>query len=362
MLGLFVFSITLVMIFTLVKNALTGKQLSSSDTYDGSIELIIPITSRSEFYLEPWMKSLEAFQKLPGNLKIHILIDGHHPAVTAWQELHHKLPYVELHSYLNRPKGTNPTTWMVEQISSKITGSVVIIGDAELVPTEYAFSAVGKYVSLKNRSYFVLPQTAKSNIFGEAIALINPTLALVSVFGFKKFRKNLSHPLMSIAQGWMGMPLATFKQIDFNNIEVVSWKHALAREWDQSGTDYSLAFGERHLRRYYPEDLKVQIRQLKTYWEELWASGDRTGFWLYLTALFIWSFPVIFFASHPFWSIGSLFLLTLYRFFSKIVFQESWGGIFLHPFGCLVWIGTFVWWALTGVKTRYASTHRMNNT
>lgn len=362
MLGLFVFALTLMMIFTLVKNALTGKQLTSDDLYDGTLELIIPITARSEFYLEPWMASLEAFKKLPGSLKIHILIDGHHPAATAWQELHHKLPYVELHSFLNRPSETNAVTWMIEQIASKITGSVVIIGDPELVPTEYAFTALGKYVTQKDRAYFVLPQTARRNIFGESIALINPTLALVSVFGFKKFRRNLSHPLMSIAQGWMGMPLATFQQIDFKKIEVTSWKHALAQEWDEKGKLYALAFGERHLRRYYPEDLKVQIRQLKTYWEELWASGDRTGFWLYLAALFVWSFPVIFFTSHPFWSLGSLFLLTLYRFFSKIVFQESWGAILLHPFGCLVWIGTFVWWAFTGVKTKYASTPRMNNT
>lgn len=360
MLGLFVLAITLMMIFVLVKNALSGKQLSADDRYSESIELIIPITTRSEFYLEPWIKTLESLQHLNGQLKIHILIDGHHPAVTAWQELGAKLPFVHMHSYLNRPMDTNPSAWMIQQIAPAINGSVVIIGDAELVPTAHAFTSLARYVSQKSMPYFVLPQTAKLTLPGEAIALLNPTLALVSVFGFKKFKRNISHPLMSIAQGWMGMPLDVFKRTDFRKIDVFSWKLALAREWDQNGVAYSLAFGEKHLRRYYPEDLKTHMYQLKTYWEDLWMNGDRAGVWLYVLALFIWSFPIIFFTSHPFWSIGSFFLLLLYRFFSKIIFQESWGGIALHPFGALVWLGTFFWWAMTGAKAKYASTPGMN--
>lgn len=360
MLGLVVIGVTLMMIFTLVKNALMGKQLTSDDLYDGSIELIVPITARSEFYLEPWIQALSAFKHLPGKLKIHILIDGHHPAAIAWGELHQKLPYVELHSFLTRPKDVNPAFWMIEQIAPRVSSSVVIIGDAELVPSEYAFTATAKYVSQKNRAYFVLPQTARRNLFGEAIALINPSLALVSFFGFRKFTRSLSHSLMSIAQGWMGMPLETFQNINFRTPQVTSWKLALARQWDEERKVYALAFGERHLKRYYPEEVKVQIFQQRIYWEELWAAGNKQGFWLYLAALFIWSFPFLFFASRPFWSMASLFLLILYRFFSKIIFQESWGGVILHPFGALVWLGTFLWWAITGVRTKIGPTSRWN--
>jgi hypothetical protein len=360
MLGLFVLAITFMMIFVLVKNALSGKQLNADDSYSGTIELIIPITTRSEFYLEPWMKTLEHLQKLSGQLKIHILIDGHHPAVTAWQELSPRLPFVQIHSFVNRPMEANPCAWMIEQIAPSISGSVVIIGDAELVPTEHAFLSLARFVTQKGRAYFVLPQTARINLTGEAISLLNPSLALVSVFGFKKLRRNISHPLMSIAQGWMGMPLETFQQINFKKIDVFSWKLALAREWDISGKLYGLAFGERHLKRYYPEDLKSHINQMKTYWDELWINGDKAGVWLFVAALFVWSFPIIFFPSHPFWSIGSLCLLLLYRFFTKIIFQESWGGVILHPFGALVWMGTFIWWAMTGAKARYTSAPGMN--
>lgn len=355
MLGLIVLSLTMFMIFTLVKNALMGKQLSQDDDYTGTISLIIPMTNRSEFYLDPWLQSLTSFRRLTENFQIHILIDGHHPAVVAWRELEEKLPYVKIHSFLHRPKNASPTTWMIEQIAPEIKTQVVIIGDSELVPSESALLSVSKFVDLKARSYFVVPQTVRKTYLGESVALLNPTLALVSVFGWRKFIRRFAYPLMSIAQGWMAMPLETFQGIDFQKFDQRSWKDAIARDWDSRGKKFALAFGERHLRRHYPEVLKVQMGQLKIYWEELWAGGDRHGFWLFILAIFVWSFPLIFIWSHPFWSLASIFLLTLYRFFSKIIFQESWFGIMLHPFGCLIWITTLLIWAIQGVKTRYVS-------
>jgi hypothetical protein len=355
MLGLLALGLTLGMIFNLVKNALVGTQLSSEDKFNGTVELIIPITSQSEFYLEPWMKNLSLFQVMGGHVRIHILIDGHHPAFNAWQELHQKLPYVELHSFLLRPLGREAVPWMIEQIAPKIKGDVVILGDAELVPSEHAFISLGKLVSEKQKAYFVLPQTQRQNILGEAVAAINPTLALASVFGFRKLRRNVSHPLVSISQGYMGMPLSVFKSFDWTKVNIPSWKEALAKGWDTENKTYILAFGEKHLLRYYPEELKVQIYQLRTYWEELWLKGERTGLALFLVTLFIWSFPILCFTTHPFWSLASLALLILYRFFTKIVFQESWGAMVLHPLGCLAWLGTFFWWVISGLKTKYGS-------
>jgi hypothetical protein len=244
---------------------------------------------------------------------------------------------------------------MMEQISSKIQSDVVVIGDPELVPTQFAFSSIGKLVSEKQKAYFVLPQTEKQNVLGEAIATINPTLALASIYGFRRLRRNFSHPLVSIAQGWMGMPLASFKQFDWSRVNIASWKEALAKGWDIENKSYILAFGEKHLLRHYPEILQIQIQGLRNFWNELWLKGDRTSLWIFLITLFIWSFPIFCFFSHPFWSMASILLLILYRFFSKIVFQESWGAMILHPIATIFWIGTFLWWGLTGLKNRYYS-------
>ncbi len=353
MLGLLALGLTAVMIFTLVKNALIGTQLSAKDSFTGTVELLIPISTHSEFYLEPWVRNLSYMRSVGGQVRIHILIDGHHPAINAWRELNQKIPYVEIHTYLTKPPGREGVPWMIEQIAPMITADVVIIGDAELVPTEEAFASIGKLVSEKQKAYFVLPQTQRLTVVGEAIAAINPTLALASVFGFRRIRRNVSHPLVSIAQGWMGMPSALFRSFDWSKVNIPSWKEALAKGWDVENKSYILAFGERHLLRYYPEDVMVQALQLKTYWEELWRKGERNGLCLYLAVLFIWSFPVFFFLSHPFWSLASLILLVLYRFFTKIVFQESFTSMLLHPVAVVVWVGTFLWWAFEELQLRF---------
>ncbi len=75
MLGFLAMGLTTLMIYTLVKNALLGKQLSQGDKFSGTIELIIPVTSKSELFLEAW----PTHQIASGQLKVHILIDGHHP-------------------------------------------------------------------------------------------------------------------------------------------------------------------------------------------------------------------------------------------------------------------------------------------
>lgn len=344
------------MIFTLVRNALIGVQLNSSDSYHGDIELIIPITTRSEFYLEPWMQTLKNFRALhESNLRIHILIDGHHPALTAWQELHQKLPYVELHAFPMRPEDASPIPWMIKQVASQIKSKVVIIGDAELVPSESAFLSLAHHVTSSGKPFFVLPQTARLSYVGESIAVLNPTLALASVFGFRKYRRNLSHPLMSIAQGWMGMPQETFQELDWNKMPLPSWKQSIAEQWDRSKQSYTLAFGEKHLLRHYPTEISVQIQQLRTYWEELWSKGDRTGLWLFAVAITLWSFPVASFWFFPLWSVATLILLGLYRFFSKVIFQERWSSVLLHPFGCMVWIATFIWWGSMVLRRRFGS-------
>ncbi len=355
MFGLVALGLTVVMIYTLVKNALIGIQLSSNDKYLGTVELIIPITAESEFYLEAWKANLSQLQTAGGHVRIHILIDGHHPSVNDWQELNQTLSNVQIHSYLVRPNDRAAVPWMIEQVSSHIQGDVVIIGDSALVPTESAFTSIGRLITDKQKTYFVLPQTLKRNIVGEAIAAMNPTLALTSVFGFRKIRRNFSHPLLSLSEGWMAMPLGTFKEFNWSKVNIASWKEAMAKEWEVENKTYLLAFGEKHLLRYYPQDLREQVNKIKAYWPALWSRTDRTGMWLFVASLFIWSFPLFSIFTHPFWALASILLLCLYRFFTKIVFQESWRAIFLHPVACFVWIGTLVWWGGESLRAKYGS-------
>lgn len=350
MFGILALILTAAMIYTLVKNALVGTQLNKADQFSGTVDLIIPITPESEFYLEPWQNRLQDFQK--GNIRIHILIDGHHHSISAWQLLKGNLPNLEIHSFVLRPVGRKAVPWMIEQVQEKISGDIVVIGDPELVPEEATFLSLGKIITEKQKAYFVLPQTAKKNILGEAIAVLNPTLALASVFGFRKIRKNIAHPLLSISQGYMAMPLKHFKEMEWAKINIHSWKEAIAKAWDIEGKTYALAFGERLLQRFYPDDVKTQVQNLTQSWGSLWRYGERMGIALYLVVLFLWAYPVLCFLVNPFSSIASILLLILYRFFTKIVFQERWWAMALHLVAASVCVGSFAYWVFTMVKQK----------
>ncbi len=355
MLGFVAIGLTIMMVFTLVKNALKGKQLSAEDVFSGTVELLIPVTTHSNFHFAPWREALSDFKTMSGRLKIHILIDGHNPKIDQWNNLKSLFPFIEIQCFLMRPQDIDPASWMIDQMVSKVRSDVIIIGDPEIAASEVAFVSTAKIVSEKNEPYFILPQTAKLNPVNEAIAALNPTLSLTSVFGFRKFRKAISHPLMSLAQGWMAMPLNIFQEIKLQGPGFPSWKQSMSRQWDTLNKSYHLAFGEKHLKRFYETDLKLQFESLTKDWEFYWKECDRTGFWLYLVTIILWSFPIIFFYFNPFASILSAVLLILYRFFTKIVFQESWSALFLHFVGCLALLGSFGIWAFLGLKSKYKS-------
>ena len=357
MLGLVALGLTTIMIFTLVKNALKGKQLSADDTFGGTIDLLIPVTAQSRLHAAAWKESLLQFRALSGRLKIHVLMDGHQATSTEWNDLKSQFPFIEIHPFLlgDRNHNTNISSWMINQITPKITADIVIIGDSEIAASEAAFISVGKIVSEKKSPYLILPQTAKLSLLGETTAALNPTLALASVFGKSKWRRNLSYPLMALAQSWIAMPLGLFQELKIPETSEQSWKESMAKRWDSLNQAYHLAFGEKHLKRFYPSDIKLQFDELKKDWAFFWKFSSRAGFWIYVITVCLWAFPLLCFYTNPFASFLSIFLLILYRFFTKIVFQESWGALVLHFVGCIFVVGSLLFWIFEGLKSRFGT-------
>jgi hypothetical protein len=129
-----------------------------------------------------------------------------------------------------------------------------------------------------------------------------------------------------------------------------SWKDGISRQWEKSGKNYHLAFGEKLLLRYYSSDFKTLVFKMRDDWSVLWDKQDKTSFWLLIAATFLWSFPFLFLISHPLQSLASFFLLVLYRFFSKIIFQESWTAIALHPLACGVSLYSLGWFLYEKIR------------
>lgn len=351
MIGLAALGLTVIMIYTLVKNALLGAQLNALDSFEGKIDVLIPIQNNSSFYFDAWEESLAQF-KNTGSLRIHFMIDGHYPRIGDWENLKTKYSHIEIHNFLMRPSETETIPWMIEQISKNIKAEIIIIGDAQSVANEAALISIAHHTQSKQSSLLILPQTAKLSILGEAVAVLNPTLALASIFGFHKFRKNLSHPLMSLCDGWISMDQKTFSEVSFAKLKNLSWREGLSRQWDEKNKNFQLIFGEKFLRRFYSKNFTEQFEALKQFWPLAWKNPDHLGTILYMTTLFLWAFPFIFLLTNPIWSTVGFFLLIIYRFFTKIVFQESWSALFLHPVAGIILIASCLQWILLSLKAK----------
>jgi hypothetical protein len=262
------------MIFTLVKNALIGVQLSEKDQYNESIELIVPITTDDFFDPQEWLGALKQYKHLQqNNLRIHFLIDKYHPSINLLQSSPQNLSFVEFQTFTLRPEDSVAVPWMIGQIAEQIKGKTIIIGDPEIIPSEHALISAAYHMTKSQRPLFIVPQTAKINPLGEALESLNPTLALISVLGFKKYTKNLTHPLFSISRGWMVMPLSIFNQLSWSRFSFNSWKECISKEWDRSETNFALGFGEKLLLKYYPSDFKIHAQSVKNNWSKIWNAS-----------------------------------------------------------------------------------------
>jgi hypothetical protein len=339
MLGILVLCSTLFITFSLVKNALFGKQVSS-DSFTGTIDVIVPVSGTDTFHPEQWSRALLDLRS--PFVKIYILIDGHHPFIEQLNNFAAQFTFVEIHSFLTRPENTEATTWMISQISHRLSSEVVVIADPELIPSGTIFHSIAKMTKEKDRVYLTLPQTGKSKVVNEAIATLHPNLIFASLFGMQKYRFTLTLPIISLTRMWIAMPLQTFKELPSQNLRG-QFKESFYQHWFDEKKAVSLAFGEKHLLRDYPIVIEEQLKEFRDFWSHLWNLHSRKSFAIMVYTLVVWSFPLICFA-HPFWAMGSIFLLVLYRFFSKIVFQESWTAAILHPLATIIsWAGLF-WW------------------
>ena len=338
MLGLLALGFTSLMIYTLVKNALFGIQLNKTSSYHGSIDLIIPIASHQEINLEYWEKAIYSYSPLSDQLKIHFLFDGLQPDIEMWKKISSLNKQIKIHHFTQRPPDREPCSWMLDQISSLLDSSLVMITDPQTIPEPEALISLGSFMTEKQIPIYCIPQTAQVSTLGEVIFSLNPTLAFISLFGTKKWRQLFGQSLLGTSEGLLCLDLKLFKEIDFKSVRLTSWKDSVSRKMQESGMQFQIAFGEKYLKRFHSATPQLALEEITKTWEIMWSKNNKSAFWIYLASVFVWSFPVLCLITHPFWSLASFFLLVLFRFFTKIVFQESWTSVALHPLGSGFWV------------------------
>jgi hypothetical protein len=320
------------MIFTLVKNAIIGVQLGPKDEYHESLEIILPITGTDYFYAEEWIKRIKTFHLFKqNNLRIHFLMDKHNPQTHILQGLEKDISFIEVHTFTILPENIQIVPWMISQISDQIKGKNVIVGDAEIIPTEEGLRSMAYNCDKHERPLLVLPQMARTHFAGEALESLSPSLALISFLTLSRRAKAYFYPLLEISNCWIIMKLEVFKDISWEKQNLPQWKHCVTHSWETKNIPLKLAFGEKHLTKYYPTPFKEHVNKLFKSTEALWELKNKNGLFLFLIFQFLWFIPIGFLGVYPLWTILGLFLLVLYRFFTKIIFQESWISVALHP-------------------------------
>ncbi len=338
MLGLLALGFTSLMIYTLVKNALFGIQLNKTSSFHGPLELVIPVGANQSIVFERWLDAIDSFTPFNGQLKIHFLFDGVQPDLDQWKKLSSTYPWIKIHHFTQRPNETESCSWMIDQISSSIDSSVIMITDPQTIPGPEALISLGSFISEKQIPIYTIPQTAQVSILSEAIFSLNPTLTFISLFGIKKWRKHFSQNLFGTSDGLLCLDLKLFRSIDFKSMGITSWKDAAALEMQEQEIRFQIAFGEKFLKRFHSKTLDMALEEIAQTWQMMWNKKNKSTFWIFAASVFVWSFPVLCLITHPFWAIASFFLLVLFRFFTKIVFQESWTSVVLHPVGSGFWV------------------------
>jgi hypothetical protein len=338
MLGLLALGFTALMIYTLVKNALFGLQLNKTSSYHGTIELIVCNGPQNNISLEAWEVALSSYTSLSNQLIVHFLFDGLHTELERWQQLAQGKNWIKIHHFTQKPSEANSCSWMTDQISSSIQSSIVLMTDSQTIPSSEAITSLGSFMLEKQTPIYAIPQTAQVSVLSETIFSLNPTLSFTSLFGFKKWRKHFSQNLFSITDGLLCVDQKFFKEMDFKASNNFSWKELFFQKFTESGLRFQLAFGEKFLKRYHPQSSAAGLLEISQNWESMWNKKNKLPFWIFAACVFVWSFPLICLFTHPFWAMASFFLLVLYRFFTKIVFQESWTSVVLHPVGSAFWI------------------------
>jgi hypothetical protein len=338
MLGLLALGFTSLMIYTLVKNALFGIQLNKTSSYHGTIELIVCNGPQDNISFEHWGNALSSYSSFSDQLIVHFLFDGLHSDLGKWQQLSQGKNWIKIHHFTQRPSESNSCPWMIDQISSSIQSSIVLITDSQTIPSNEAIISLGSFMLEKQTPIYAIPQTAQVSTLSETIFSLNPTLSFISLFGIKKWRRHFAKNLFSITDGLLCVDQKFFKELNFKASNNFSWKELFFKNFEDTGLRFQLAFGEKFLKRYHSQSSAAGLLEISQNWESMWSKKNKLPFWIFAASVFVWSFPLICLFTHPFWAMASFFLLVLYRFFTKIVFQESWTSVILHPVGSAYWI------------------------
>lgn len=312
-------------IYIIIKNGLTARQIRESTSGQGVLVLINikPSDQLDNTYLQQLTSISD-----PHDLYLIAPLD--HPQM------------LEFNNRNFRVAGYNQQVEtaidVINRLSLQSEREAILVSDTNIIFESHGLFGLEKLLIEAKGPYFIIPQIYSSNVTVDCLFTLNPNLALISLFSFKRLTRSLRHPLLAVSELCIA-----YRKKDFEHFsEHEDWKSSLFYGFRTRAIGLKLCFGEKYFSLYLEPNLfALWQRMLKT-WDIAFTLKNYSVASLLIQSL-IWSFPVIFFGLHPFYSIGIFLLLLIYRIFTFIIFQENILSILVHPIAGLLWVGSFAW-------------------
>lgn len=312
-------------IYIIIKNGLTARQIRPATTGVGSLVLVD--VKKSDIIDPQFLAQMEAI-KAPHEIKFMVAMD--HPQIL---ELSGRgLPIASYNSHLESAID------VINRLTLETSLETILVTDFNVEFNSEALFGLEKLLADNKGPYLIIPQIHSKNITVDCLYTLNPNLALISLFSFKRLTRSSRRPLLTSSEVCMA-----YRKIDFELFpDQEDWKSSLFSGFHSRAIGLKLCFGEKYFSLYLTEDLKSLWEKMLNSWDRAELSKNYSALAYFIQCL-IWAFPVLFFKSHPFYSIGILLLILIYRIFTFIIFQENILSILLHPISSLMWLASLLW-------------------
>lgn len=311
-------------IYIIIKNGLTSRQIKKASSGQGSLVLIM--IKNSDFIDLDFLQQL-ALIRSPHQPTLIIPMD--HPQILQLAE-----QSIAVVSY---DSSTQSAVTMINQLCGKSELESIFVCDFNIVFENDGLFGLEKILVENNGPFCIIPQVHSNNMTIDCLYTLNPNLALISLFSFKRLTRALRRPLLEVSE--LGL---AFRKTDFKDFpENQEWKSSLFHGFHTRALGIKLCFGEKFFSVYLASDLKALWQKMGKIWQKAEEAKDYSLPSLLVMCL-IWAFPILFFESHPFYAIAIIFLLLIYRLFTLIIFQENILSIVIHPISSVLWLARFV--------------------
>lgn len=337
MLGLITLGLMIIMIYGLVSLAVRGK-VATTHAPAATGPLSICMILKDQHALTPLQleHNLQVISKFEG-AEFLLMVQGVEAEVHAYEEMQKRFPHLKVYMVPNHPQVASVSGWMMQELLHLAKGEHIILLHSQLDLDESMInSAVNENIQ-NNKAVYGLSQTKREFFLSESIFALTPQLLISSLKIPQKWKNSIRLSALSDFTSYFLLlsrkQLQSLGQIDLAATGVVS---TLCQELSQRD-ELRLMYGERHLTRRIPPTRSLLVYEVRQQWGRLLLAKDKTALVLFIAALIVWSFPWMFAITHPYWALVGFFLMGVYRFFTKIVFQESWPNVILHPLACVFW-------------------------